>query len=109
MISSGKVIAGSFLRSIFVILVILIALDGGDSKQWFFEADWFKITNLVLFSISNGYISTQCTIWAPQFVEEEQREQVGFLNGSFIGLGILIGSIIAIPAGAPLPNHWATA
>ena len=57
MISPGKVIAGSLLRTIFVIIAILIAVDDKESGM-FFEADWFKIVNLVLFSISNGYIST---------------------------------------------------
>ena len=57
MISPGKVIAGSLLRTIFVIIALLIAIDGKKSGL-FFEADWFKIANLVLFSISNGYIST---------------------------------------------------
>lgn len=57
MLSTGKVIAGSFLRTIFVLLALLIALDDKHDK-YFFEADWFKILNLILFSISNGYIST---------------------------------------------------
>jgi hypothetical protein len=57
MLSTGKVIAGSVLRSIFVLLVILIALDD-KHDTYFFEADWFKIVNLILFSITNGYIST---------------------------------------------------
>ena len=57
MISPGKVIAGSLLRTIFVIIEILIVVDK-DNSGLFFEADWFKIVNLALFSISNGYIST---------------------------------------------------
>jgi hypothetical protein len=65
MISSGKVITGSFLRTIFVIIAILIVIDGDKKSGIFFEADWFKIINLILFSISNGYVSTQCCILAP--------------------------------------------
>tara|TARA_B110000285_G_C15080032_1_gene592957 strand:- start:228 stop:611 length:384 start_codon:yes stop_codon:yes gene_type:complete len=56
MLSTRKVIAGSILRSIFVVITIIICV-GYDTDN-FYEADWFKITNLVLFSITNGYIST---------------------------------------------------
>jgi len=57
MMSTRNVIAGSLLRTIFVMIALLIANDD-DKSTYFFESDWFKITNLVLFSISNGYIST---------------------------------------------------
>jgi len=105
MISSGKVIAGSLLRTVFVFTTIMIVIYDSE-PTYFFEQDWFKIINLILFALSNGYISTQLCIWAPQFVKEDQREQVGFLNGTFIGSGILMGSIITIPIGSALSSHW---
>jgi hypothetical protein len=56
MTTSRVVIFGSLLRTIFVVTTILIATD--DGQNIFIENDAFKLINMVLFSISNGYIST---------------------------------------------------
>ena len=56
MTTSKVVIFGSLARSIFIVTTILIALN--DGKGGFIENDGFKLINMVLFSISNGYIST---------------------------------------------------
>jgi hypothetical protein len=56
MLSTRKVILGSIFRTIFVVIALVICVDY--DKDYFFETDWFKIANLVLFSISNGYVST---------------------------------------------------
>lgn len=46
----------SALRSVFVITTTLIAFDA--SPDFIFGSDWFKIANMALFAISNGYVST---------------------------------------------------
>ena len=61
----------------------------------FFKDDWFVIINVVLFSISNGYISTLCAVKAPQTVEGAAKGQVGGFIGITIATGILLGSILA--------------
>lgn len=71
------------------------------------ETSPFRIANLVLFSISNGFFATQCCMKAPGYVPKEQQAQVGLLNGLFIMTGILLGSIFAVPIGSILFNHWA--
>ena len=59
-----KVIIGASIgRSIFALTTTLIAL--AESPAWLFQSDAFKIINMALFAISNGYISTQCAIKAP--------------------------------------------
>jgi len=63
---------------------------------------------MVLFAVTNGLVSTLCAIKAPQFVAEDQREQIGIFVGLFIALGIVCGSIIAIPVGNALPVNWVT-
>ena len=35
--------------------------------------DWIKLTNLILFAVSNGYTSTQCCIKAPSFARDEYK------------------------------------
>jgi len=53
-------------RTVFVIIAIIVAID--DKNDSFIENDGIKITNLILFSISNGFVSTLCAIKAPDYV-----------------------------------------
>jgi hypothetical protein len=41
---------------------------------------------------------------APQYVKEDQREQIGIFIGLFIALGIVSGSVVAIVFGNFLPQ-----
>jgi len=53
----------AFARVIFILTFLMT--DFVVSPKWVWDADWFKITNLVLFAFSNGYISTLCAVKAP--------------------------------------------
>jgi hypothetical protein len=44
------------LRTIFVVSTTMVALKS--SPEFIFGSDWFKISNMALFAISNGYVST---------------------------------------------------
>lgn len=56
----------SLMRTIFVVTFLLVSFDV--APAWLFPADWFIIVNLVLFSITNGYVGTLCAVKAPQTV-----------------------------------------
>ena len=61
------------LRLLFFPLSIIIALNK-------FEAlfhDWIPILVMVVFSITNGYFSTLCMIWAPSRVTEKEQQVAG--------------------------------
>jgi len=61
---SGKtIIAMSYLRVVFVVSTALIAVEA--SPGFLFGKDYFKVLNMMLFGISNGYVGTQCAIKAP--------------------------------------------
>ena len=61
------IMIGSLVRTLFIPSTIMLALK--DKEDIFiFETDTFRFINLILFSITNGYISTQCCIKAPSFV-----------------------------------------
>lgn len=60
---------------------------------------------MALFALSNGYVSTQCCIKAPQVVSRDQQETIGIFVSLFLGLGIVSGSICAIPVGNALESH----
>jgi len=82
----------STLRTIFLVTFLLVAFDVAPTL---FSSDWFIILNLILFSISNGYVSTLCAVKAPMMVEGEAKGQVGGFVGITISTGIVIGSLLA--------------
>ena len=64
---------------------------------WLLGADWFKLLNFAIFAFSNGYLSSLCSIKAPEVVKTgAERGQVGAFIGVAKLLGILIGSILAV-------------
>lgn len=99
MLSDYVVVALSYSRSIFVLTFMLIAFNIPPSWLFGINADWFKIINMCLFSISNGYISTMLAIKAPSRAHDDSKEQVGLFVGISITFGILIGSLVAIGVG----------
>jgi len=95
-------------RLIFVMTFIMIDYgQEGWGPQWLFgpKADWFKITNMAFFAITNGYTSTQCAIQAPSSVVPHLRETVGTFIGFFITLGIMTGSFVAIAMAEAVPHN----
>lgn len=93
-LSVGGIKVVSATRLIFLATFWLIAFQIGPS--WLFVADWFIITNMVVFSFSNGYVSTLCAVKAPGQVPSEKAGQVGAFIGTTLTLGILLGSLIAL-------------
>lgn len=97
-LSRRATMALSLLRTVFLFTTLATAVQM--SPGWLFRADWFRLVNLILFSLSNGYVSTLCIIIGPSLVKEkEQQQQVGLFGSIFLCLGITIGSIINIPVG----------
>ena len=80
----------SWARTIFLATFFLVSYD-----VLVFKSDWFILTNLVLFSISNGYVSTLCAVKAPMAVEGEAKGQIGGFVGITISTGIVLGSLLA--------------
>ena len=83
----------SIMRTLFLVTCLLIAFDVAPAAL--FSSDWFIIINLILFSITNGYVSTLCAVKAPMTVEGEAKGQVGGFIGITISTGIVIGSLLA--------------
>ena len=89
-LSNPKIKCLSWTRTLFIVTFFLVSFD-----VIVFESDWFILTNLVFFSVSNGYTSTLCAVKAPGTVEGEAKGQVGAFIGITISTGIVLGSIIA--------------
>lgn len=104
----GRFLAGKYLlspkvtvilaviRTAFVFTTLFTATHADPGE--IFRADWFRLINLFLFSLSNGYVSTNAIILGPSLVKEkEQQQQASMFGALFLCLGITIGSIINIP------------
>ena len=59
--------------------------------------DWFAIVNMALFSLLNGYTTSCAMVLAPEMVDNEEKETVGFLMTHPLYLGIMIGTFLALP------------
>lgn len=96
----------SIARIAFIFTTIYIAKDEVEQTR-FIENDAFKMMNMILFAFTNGFVSTLLSIYIPQLVKEDQREQAGIFVGLSICLGIMTGSIVAIPVGHVLKSaYW---
>ena len=96
MLSDMVLFVLTYSRVIFIATAFLV--DYSVSPQWLFgaTADWFKITNMILFAFTNGYCSTLCAIKSPSRAPEDSKEVVGTFVGVFITTGIVLGSLVAL-------------
>ncbi len=61
---ANKVIIGiSASRIVFLATFLLVAFQVG--PVWLFNSDWFKISNIIIFSVTNGFVATLTAVKAP--------------------------------------------
>lgn len=53
----------SYSRIIWLATFLLVAFQVGPA--WLFNSDWFKVVNIMAFSITNGFVATLCAVKAP--------------------------------------------
>lgn len=82
-------------RLILVVFLFLFNFHLGPAWLLGKDSDWLKMIVLIIFSISNGFLSTCAAIYAPGLVPEDLKPQTGTYSGIFIVLGIVSGSVIA--------------
>ena len=78
-------------RIIFVATFLLIATVQGV----FFGSIYFKIVNMIIFAITNGYGSTLHMMYGPEPVRDKDKPVAGFTMSCHLLAGIFIGSLIA--------------
>lgn len=93
LLSPNTVFLLSSSRLIFIPLFVLIQLNA--SPAWIFQADWFRIVNMALFSLTNGYNSTLLMIYGPTIVKDADKERAGLIMSFHLVGGIFLGSLIA--------------
>ena len=84
-----------YLRTFFIPVIFLVAFEVGPS--WLLNTDCFKILNLILFAFTNGWLSSLCVIMTPEYVKQGERGEIGALINPSMSVGILIGTVLAVP------------
>lgn len=93
-ISHSSIWVLSFLRLIFGVTFYMIACNM--SPQWLFGSLWFKLLNMFLFSLSDGYCSTVIIIQSAGRLPERMRERAGYVILASMMIGILNGALLGL-------------
>ena len=62
-----------------------------------FNSDWFYIIFMILFSLTNGYLSNICMMSAPQIVQDNEKGTASSLMVALLGLGLGSGALLSYP------------
>lgn len=84
----------SFLRLVFGFTFYMVA--DKQSPEWLFGSIWFKMLNMLLFSLSNGYNSTVIIIQSTEKLPERERERAGYIIATALMVGIFSGTVVAL-------------
>lgn len=80
-------------RLIFIPIFVLIQVKA--NPAWLFQSDWFRLFNMAIFALTNGYNSTLCMIYGPSLVEDKNKERAGLLMSFHLVGGIFAGALVA--------------
>jgi hypothetical protein len=72
LIKRQATLIGVYCRVVFFATFIPIMFE--TQPRWLFGADWFKLTNIWMLGVTNGYFSTIAALLAPAHVPYEMRQ-----------------------------------
>lgn len=84
----------TFARFLFCYTLIMIARD--EPPSWVFDALWFKLVNIFLFSCGCGYNTTCYIMKMTSSLPQNMKEKCGYIVAAAILIFICIGSITAL-------------
>lgn len=92
--SPSALLAASVARVAFVPLFMFCKREEGFHDSWptVFDHFIFPIVFMMLFALSNGYVSTRCMMIGPAKVPLEQQEVAGAMMVVFLVTGLALGS-----------------
>ncbi|KAF6038836.1 SLC29A1 [Bugula neritina] len=82
----------SILRLVFIPLFALCNVQPRNTIPVVFDNDAYPIVIMIIFAVSNGYLSTQALMIAPTLVDETQAELAGSMMSMFMTIGLAAGS-----------------
>ncbi|CAI2366910.1 unnamed protein product [Moneuplotes crassus] len=91
--SPTTIISLTITRLIFIPLSVLVQI--GSTPSWIFESDWFRILNMAIFALTNGYNSTLCMVYGPSCTDKNSKERAGIIMSLHLVGGIFGGSLIS--------------
>ncbi|KAK3871004.1 hypothetical protein Pcinc_023801, partial [Petrolisthes cinctipes] len=83
------------LRLVFIPLFLLCNHSTSSPIPSLFPHDGWYIFFMLLFSISNGYCSSLCMMYAPKMVTEDKAETASSMMAALLGLGLLTGALLS--------------
>ncbi|XP_076060771.1 equilibrative nucleoside transporter 1-like isoform X2 [Oratosquilla oratoria] len=83
------------VRVIFIPLFLLCNHDSKSLLPIVFAHDAFYIVIMLCFSLSNGFVSALCMMYAPKLVAEGEAEKASSMMAAMLGLGLLIGASLS--------------
>ncbi|CAL4062972.1 unnamed protein product [Meganyctiphanes norvegica] len=89
----------TFLR-IFFIPLFLGCNNDYKSIYSYFHHDSIYMILMILFSVSNGHLTSLCMIYGPSSVSGLETEKAGAIMAASLGLGLLLGGIISFGFGS---------
>ncbi|CAB4069542.1 SLC29A1_2_3 [Lepeophtheirus salmonis] len=95
--SSWYILMAAVLRVIFIPLFLFCNVSPSNRHMTsvIFESDTIYILLMILFSVSNGYISSICMMSAPGIIKKpEEQSTAASLMVAFLGLGLGVGGAL---------------
>ncbi|CAI2362582.1 unnamed protein product [Moneuplotes crassus] len=80
-------------RLVFIPTSVLVQLNSRPS--WIFQSDWFRILNMALFAVTNGYNSTLCMMYGPSQTDKNSKERAGIIMSFHLLGGVFVGALIS--------------
>uniref|UniRef100_A0A0K2TVN0 Uncharacterized protein n=2 Tax=Lepeophtheirus salmonis TaxID=72036 RepID=A0A0K2TVN0_LEPSM len=96
--SSWYILMAAVLRVIFIPLFLFCNVSPSNRHMTsvIFESDTIYILLMILFSVSNGYISSICMMSAPGIIKKpEEQSTAASLMVAFLGLGLGVGGALS--------------
>ncbi|XP_017772160.1 PREDICTED: equilibrative nucleoside transporter 3 [Nicrophorus vespilloides] len=94
----GKwIIVINLMRIVFIPLLLFCNAQPRHSNlPVLLNKDYYYITVITLFSISNGYLANLSVICAPRIVDQHEKETASSMMTVFMGVGLGLGSAIGL-------------
>ena len=75
---------------------LLVMADFFLVKYSVYQSDWFNLTNIILFGLSNGYCMNVIAVKSPKNAPDDKKSTIGIFISVFVILGIMLGSLAAV-------------
>jgi predicted MFS family arabinose efflux permease len=65
-------------------------------KYSVYQSDWFNLTNIILYGLTNGYCMNVIAVKSPKNAPDDKKSTIGIFISVFVIVGIMLGSLAAV-------------